>query len=239
MNKRQGKDMKKNIKTTLGVIVAFFVLLKLSNIFTGSSNYEYSESTYSNISENVDEESNYSSQDEEIEQQISTEYNEQIEQEENEEIEETEEEYTYSYTEEEDKNDDNYYEKDYSEKETSYSEKESSVAHIGETAYVTNANSYQQAISNCKYLEGASTRSVTVSNSIGKYECNCWNNPVPYVPKKQESTSQPSSGVYVYISSGNSYYHKSSSCKFLNGASAQKVDKSSVGGKHACNCIKY
>ena len=98
MNKRQGKDMKKNIKTTLGVIVAFFVLLKLSNIFTGSSNYEYSESTYSNISENVDEESNYSSQDEEIEQQISTEYNEQIEQEENEEIEETEEEYTYSYT---------------------------------------------------------------------------------------------------------------------------------------------
>ena len=134
--------MKKNIKTTLGVIVAFFVLLKLSNIFTGSSNYEYSESTYSNISENVDEERNYSSQDEEIEQQISTEYNEQIEQEENEEIEETEEEYTYSYTEEEDKNDDNYYEKDYSEKETSYSEKESSVAHIGETAYVTNANSY-------------------------------------------------------------------------------------------------
>ena len=33
-------------------------------------------------------------------------------------------------------------EKDYSEIETSYSEKESSVAHIGETAYVTNANSY-------------------------------------------------------------------------------------------------
>lgn len=223
--------MNKRFKTTLGVMAAFFILLKLPNVFNEKSDYEYGEQNYLNISENVDEESNYSSQEEEIEEEISTESNEEIE--------EAEEEYTYSYTEKEDKSDESYDEKDYSKNEISYSKKESSVAHIGETAYITSANSYYHAISNCKYLEGASTRSVTVTNSIGKYECNCWNNPVAYVPKKQESTSQPSSGVYVYISSGNSYYHKSSSCKFLNGASAHKVDKSSVGGKHACNCIKY
>ena len=46
-------------------------------------------------------------------------------------------------------------------------------------------------------------------------------------------------GKSVYISNGNSYYHAISSCKFLQGASAKAVDLNNVGGKHACNCVKY
>lgn len=176
---------------------------------------------------NLKEESNYGYKEEEIEQDVSIKDEDSTE--------ETEDSYSY-LVESEYKND---YENDDDKYESSYSEKESNVEHIGETAYIASANSYYHAISNCKYLEGASTSSVTVSNDIGKYECNCWDNPVVYVPKKQETSSSSSSGTYVYISSGNSYYHKSSSCKFLNGASTQKVDINSVGGKYACNCIKY
>ncbi|WP_282193181.1 hypothetical protein [Romboutsia ilealis] len=224
--------MRKTFITTLGLIIAFVALIQISNTFTEDSEDEYteSESNYLNSSNNI-EENDYSYQEKYIEQEEYIEDEEYIEQ---------EEDYTYSYSaESKDNNDYNYYGDDDDKDEISYLEKESDVAHIGENAYIANANSYYHAISNCKYLEGANTSSITVTNDIGKYECNCWDNPVVYVPKKQESSSQSSSGTYVYISSGNSYYHKSSSCKFLNGASTQKVDINSVGGKYACNCIKY
>ncbi|WP_434797386.1 hypothetical protein [Terrisporobacter vanillatitrophus] len=48
-----------------------------------------------------------------------------------------------------------------------------------------------------------------------------------------------SSGMTVYIASGNSCYHKSSSYKFLKGASAKEVSINDVGDKYACNCMKY
>lgn len=120
----------------------------------------------------------------------------------------------------------------------------SSNKHIGKRVYVSNGNSYYHAISNCKYLEGARTYVVTLTSSMRKYECNCWTNPVVY--KKPSSSSSSSSsgssnsgGRTVYIASGNSYYHKSSSCKFLRGASVKAVGINNVGGKHACNCVKY
>ena len=61
--------MNKRSKTTLGVMAAFFLLLKLPNVFNEKSDYEYGEQNYLNISENVDEESNYSSQEDEIEEE--------------------------------------------------------------------------------------------------------------------------------------------------------------------------
>jgi predicted RNase H-like nuclease (RuvC/YqgF family) len=44
-----------------------------------------------------------------------------------------------------------------------------------------------------------------------------------------------------FIARGNSYYHKSSSCKFLEGAETERVteDQAISRGKHQCNCIKY
>ncbi|CEQ02985.1 Uncharacterised protein [[Clostridium] sordellii] len=117
--------------------------------------------------------------------------------------------------------------------------------HIGEGVYVANGNSYYHAISNCKYLEGASTSYVTLTSDMRKFECNCWKNPIEYEPpvsSSNESSSKEnssSSGQTVYIANGNSYYHNSPSCKFLNGASAYGVDLNNVGGKHACNCVKY
>lgn len=120
----------------------------------------------------------------------------------------------------------------------------SSNKHIGKRVYIANGNSYYHAISNCKYLEGAKTSLVTLTSSMRKYECNCWTNPVVY--KKPSSSSSSSSsgssssgGRTVYIASGNSYYHKTSSCKFLRGASVKAVSINNVGGKHACNCMKY
>lgn len=120
----------------------------------------------------------------------------------------------------------------------------SSNKHIGKSVYIANGNSYYHAISNCKYLEGAKTSLVTLTSSMRKYECNCWTNPVVY--KKPSSSSSSSSsgssssgGRTVYIASGNSYYHKTSSCKFLRGASVKAVSINNVGGKHACNCMKY
>ena len=41
------------------------------------------------------------------------------------------------------------------------------------------------------------------------------------------------------MANGNSYYHKSASCKFIRGASVKAVGINNVGGKHACNCMKY
>lgn len=117
----------------------------------------------------------------------------------------------------------------------------SSNKHIGKSVYVSNGNSYYHAISNCKYLEGARTSVVKLTSSMRKYECNCWTNPVVYKKPSSNSSggSSSSGGRKVYIASGNSYYHKSSSCKFLRGASARVVGINNVGGKHACNCIKY
>lgn len=117
--------------------------------------------------------------------------------------------------------------------------------HIGEYVYITNGNSYYHTISNCKYLEGASTSYVKLTSDMRKFECNCWENPVEYNPPSSSSNegssneTSSSSGKTVYIAKGNSYYHNSSSCKFLNGASAYGVDLNDVGGKHACNCVKY
>lgn len=117
--------------------------------------------------------------------------------------------------------------------------------HIGEYVYVANGNSYYHTISNCKYLEGASTSYVKLTSDMRKFECNCWENPVEYNPPSSSSNEESfnemssSSGKTVYIAKGNSYYHNSSSCKFLNGASAYGVDLNDVGGKHACNCVKY
>lgn len=117
----------------------------------------------------------------------------------------------------------------------------SSNKHIGKSVYVSNGNSYYHAISNCKYLEGARTSVVKLTSSMRKYECNCWTNPVVYKRPSSGSSggSSSSGGRTVYIASGNSYYHKSSSCKFLRGASARAVGINNVGGQHACNCIKY
>ena len=112
--------------------------------------------------------------------------------------------------------------------------------HIGKKVYIANGNSYYHAISNCRYLEGAKTSLVTLTSSMRKYECNCWTNPVVYKPSTSSSSgSSNSGGRIVYIASGNSYYHKSSSCKFIRGASVKAVSINNVGGKHACNCIKY
>ncbi len=117
--------------------------------------------------------------------------------------------------------------------------------HIGEYVYITNGNSYYHTIPNCKYLEGASTSYVKLTSDMRKFECNCWENPVEYNPPSSSSNegssneTSSSSGKTVYIAKGNSYYHNSSSCKFLNGASAYGVDLNDVGGKHACNCVKY
>lgn len=118
----------------------------------------------------------------------------------------------------------------------------SSNKHIGKSVYIANGNSYYHAISNCKYLEGAKTSLVTLTSSMRKYECNCWTNPVVYKKPSSSSSSSGSSssgGRTVYIASGNSYYHSSSSCKFLRGASVKAVGINNVGGKHACNCVKY
>ena len=112
--------------------------------------------------------------------------------------------------------------------------------HIGKKVYIANGNSYYHAISNCRYLEGAKTSLVTLTSSMRKYECNCWTNPVVYKPSTSSSSgSSNSGGRIVYIASGNSYYHKSSSCKFIRGASVKAVSINNVGGKHACNCMKY
>lgn len=112
--------------------------------------------------------------------------------------------------------------------------------HIEKKVYIANGNSYYHAISNCKYLEGAETSLVTLTSSMRKYECNCWTNPVVYKPSTSSSSgSSNSGGRTVYVASGNSYYHKSSSCKFIRGASVKAVSINNVGGKHACNCMKY
>lgn len=124
------------------------------------------------------------------------------------------------------------YDKDYNE-------------HIGEYVYVSSGNSYYHNISNCKYLEGASTSYVKLTSDMRKFECNCWENPVEYNPptsSRNEISSNEtssSSGKTVYIAKGNSYYHNSPNCKFLNGANAYGVDLNDICSKHACNCVKY
>lgn len=136
-------------------------------------------------------------------------------------------------------------ESSYSNNRGSRHENDENSKHIGEGVYIANGNSYYHAISNCKYLEGASTSYVTLTSDMRKFECNCWKNPIEYEPpvsSSNESSSKEnsaSSGQTVYIANGNSYYHSSPNCKFLNGASAHGVDLNNVGGKHACNCVKY
>lgn len=120
----------------------------------------------------------------------------------------------------------------------------SSNKHIGKGVFIAAGNRYYHAISNCKYLEGASTSYVTLTYNMNKFECNCWTNPVVYKPSSSSSNNSSSGGSSsggkaVYIAPGNSYYHASSSCKFLRGASVQAVGINNVGGKHPCNCIKY
>lgn len=58
--------------------------------------------------------------------------------------------------------------------------------------------------------------------------------------KNNNNSSSTGTGNY-YIAKGNSYYHNSSDCKFLEGADTEKVSKSEAisRGKHMCNCIKY
>lgn len=122
---------------------------------------------------------------------------------------------------------------------------DSSAEYIGETVYIADGNSYYHKISNCKYLEGAKTEKIVLTSDINKYECNCFTNPVEYKSssnhhsKKHNSSKKHSSGQTVYIANGNSYYHKSSSCKFIKGADVKEVDINNVGSKHPCNCIKY
>lgn len=117
--------------------------------------------------------------------------------------------------------------------------------HIVEYVYIANGNSYYHKIYNCKYLEGATTEKVVLSDDLGKYECNCFTSPVEYKPSSNHhsgtnySNSNHLSGQKVYIARGNSYYHKSASCKFIQGADLSCVSISDVGGKHPCNCIKY
>lgn len=133
----------------------------------------------------------------------------------------------------------------YESNSDNYEHEDSSSEHIGETVYIANGNSYYHKISNCKYLEGAKTKKIVLSSDIDKYECNCFTNPVEYKSynrhhsKNHHSNKKSSSGQKVYVASGNSYYHKSSSCKFIKGANIRKVSISDVGGKHPCNCIKY
>lgn len=57
---------------------------------------------------------------------------------------------------------------------------------------------------------------------------------------QKESNNISSSGNY-YIAPGNSYYHNSSNCKFLEGADTERVTEGQAisRGKHMCNCIKY
>lgn len=44
-------------------------------------------------------------------------------------------------------------------------------------------------------------------------------------------------GETVYIANGNSYYHKISNCKYLEGAKTKKVVLSSDMQKYECNCF--
>ena len=113
--------------------------------------------------------------------------------------------------------------------------------HIGESVYIANGNSYYHKISNCKYLEGATTKKVVLSADMGKYECNCFTNPVEYkgYSNNHHSSTQHINGQKVYIAKGNSYYHKSASCKFIQGADVSCVGIDDVSGKYPCNCIKY
>ena len=142
----------------------------------------------------------------------------------------------------------NHYENNSDNNSNEY--EDSSSEHIGETVYIANGNSYYHKISNCKYLEGAKTKKVVLSSDIDKYECNCFTNPVEYKSysghhstkhhtNKHNSNKKSSSGQKVYVANGNSYYHKSSNCKFIKGANVRKVDIGDVEGKHPCNCIKY
>lgn len=64
-----------------------------------------------------------------------------------------------------------------------------------------------------------------------------------YGTKRYQSNNENESAGYgnYFIARGNSYYHKSSSCKFLEGADTERVteDQAISRGKHQCNCIKY
>ncbi len=44
-----------------------------------------------------------------------------------------------------------------------------------------------------------------------------------------------------YIARGNSYYHNSPNCKYLQGADTDRVTEEEAisNGKHECNCVKY
>lgn len=65
------------------------------------------------------------------------------------------------------------------------------------------------------------------------------NSKIVYENSETTSGYNNSGDQKVYIPRGNSYYHKSASCKFIQGADLSCVSISDVGGKHPCNCIKY
>lgn len=216
------KSYLKKIKNLCVLFIVFVFLV-------GCSSNDSQISTVEENSYNVEEKSNYESSEEE----------EDLNQDENEDTNDldydSEEEYETSSS--HDYQDDDSYDHDTDD----YDEGD----HIGEKVYIANGNSYYHKISNCKYLEGAKTEKVTLTSDMRKYECNCFTNPVEYKKEsnqhseKHHSSKKNSSGKTVYIAKGNSYYHKSASCKFIKGADVSKVDISDVGGKHPCNCIKY
>lgn len=125
-----------------------------------------------------------------------------------------------------------------------YYTEEKKSKNIGKKVYIAQGNSYYHAIPNCQYLEGAETKLVTFTKDMDKYECNCCTNPIEYDPSSKKSyennieKSEPTKGRIVYITDGNSYYHSSPSCKFLDGAHARAVGINEVGEKYPCNCVE-
>ena len=78
-------------------------------------------------------------------------------------------------------------------------------------------------------------RIYTDENGIIIYDDRSYRNNYPTY-----DNSSSGSGGY-YIARGNSYYHNSPDCKFLQGAQTDEVTKEQAisNGKHECNCIKY
>lgn len=55
--------------------------------------------------------------------------------------------------------------------------------------------------------------------------------------QSKPQTSNPNSGGQYYVAKGNRYYHKTPSCKFLEGAATTTTND--VSSKFPCNCVKY
>lgn len=64
----------------------------------------------------------------------------------------------------------------------------------------------------------------------------------PHGQYRPDNNNQKTTGSGDYhIARGNSYYHNSASCKFLEGADTERVglNEAQARGKHMCNCVKY